>query len=60
VATAGSASTNAIYNLSGPTASVAIPFGQVATGFTMSFGLATAATTKIDPMSGSIVVYSWV
>jgi hypothetical protein len=53
------ASTNAIYNLSGPTASLCSPWGLTPTGFTMSFCNANAALVKADPMSGSVIVYSY-
>ena len=55
---AASASTNALY-LAGPTGSICTPYGLTQNGFTMSFCLATAATTKVDPMSGSIIVNSY-
>ncbi len=59
VLTAGTASTNAAYNLSGPTSSIGNVFGLLTNGFTASFCLGTAATTKNDPTSGSFVVYAY-
>ena len=57
---AATASTNALYiAATGPTGSIATVYNQTPTGFTMSFCIATAATTKTDPMSGSLVVFSY-
>ncbi len=56
--TAGTGSTNAAYILA-PTASFGTPYGLTLNGFTMSIVSSTAPTTSADPISASLVVFSY-
>ena len=59
VVTAGSASTNTIYNIA-PTGSICTPFNLSTAGFTASIVLpAPLVIPRNDPMSGSFVCYAY-